>query len=165
MISKQEINQQVSVLADKISKDYKGQDPLFIIILNGSFIFAADLLRALTIPAEMSFVKLSSYSGMQSSDSVLTDIGLKENPEGRHIVIVEDIVDTGKTLFSFLPELQKHRPASIKIAALLCKPEALTCDIKADYVCFEIPNKFVVGYGLDYNGMGRNLPDIYELAQ
>ena len=137
---------------------------MFIIILNGSFIFAADLLRALSIHAEMSFVKLSSYSGTTSSGNILTEIGLKENPEGRHIIIVEDIVDTGKTLFAFIPELEKRHPASIKIAALLSKPEALACDIKADYVGFEIANKFVVGYGLDYDGLGRNLPDVYELA-
>jgi len=164
LISKEEISTRVLELAERISREYAGLNPLFIIVLNGSFIFAADLLRALSIPAEMSFVKLSSYSGTSSTGNILTEIGLKENPEGRHIIIVEDIVDTGRTLFAFIPEIEKHHPASVKIAALLSKPEALACDIHADYVCFEIANKFVVGYGLDYDGLGRNFPDIYEVV-
>lgn len=151
-------------LGKEIDADYKGLNPLFIGILNGSFIFAADLFRAISIPAEISFVKLASYKGTSSTGNVVTAIGMEENISGRHIIIVEDIIDTGRTMHAFIPELLQRQPASIKIAAFLSKPEALLYpDIKVHYTGFSIPNKFVVGYGLDYDGMGRNLPDLYVL--
>lgn len=155
---------QVKVLAAQISEDYKGKKPLFIAVLNGSFLFAADLFRNLTIEAEISFIKLASYKGTTSTGNVITAIGLEESLHERHIILVEDIIDTGKTLHGFLPQLQHQGTASIKIAALLTKPEALLYPVHADYTGFEIPNKFVVGYGLDYDGLGRNIPEIYQLA-
>lgn len=154
----------ITELGKEIDADYKGLNPLFIGILNGSFIFAADLFRAISISAEISFVKLASYKGTSSTGNVVTAIGMEENLSGRHIIIVEDIIDTGRTMHAFIPELLQRQPASIKIAAFLSKPEALLFpDIKVHYTGFSIPNKFVVGYGLDYDGMGRNLPDLYVL--
>lgn len=158
------IRRRVAALGQQLSNDYNGLDPLFIGILNGSFIFAADLFRSITIEAEISFIKLASYKGTSSTGHVITAIGLDENIRDRHIVIVEDIVDTGKTMNAFLPELHDRRPASVKIATFLTKPAALVHDIKVDYYCFEVENKFVVGYGLDYDGQGRNLPALYQLA-
>jgi hypoxanthine phosphoribosyltransferase len=162
-ISSERIHEQVTALARKINTEYNGKKPLLIGILNGSFIFASDLFRALSIEAEISFIKLVSYKGTTSSGNVITSIGLEEDLLGRHIIIVEDIIDTGKTLSSFLPEIHHRQPASLKIAAFLSKPTALQYDIKADFTAFEIENKFVVGYGLDYDGLGRNLPDLYIL--
>jgi hypoxanthine phosphoribosyltransferase len=132
-------------------------------VLNGSFVFAADLFRQLTIEAEISFIKLASYKGTTSTGNVITAIGLDNNLDDRHIIIVEDIIDTGKTLYSFLPEMHSRHIASLKIATLLSKPDALQYDVKADYIAFEIENKFVLGYGLDYDGLGRNLPELYVL--
>ncbi|MCW3122715.1 MAG: hpt [Flavipsychrobacter sp.] len=162
-ISKEEICQRVAAIAAQINIDYAGKRPLMLGILNGSFIFAADLFRGLTIDAEISFIKLASYKGTSSTGHVVTAIGMEEDLHGRHIIIVEDIIDTGKTIHSFLPELKHRQPASIRIATFLAKPEALQHDVKADYTAFEIENKFVVGYGLDYDGFGRNLPDLYVL--
>jgi len=164
-ISEEKIKERVRELAGKINLDYAGKKPLLIGILNGSFIFAADLFRELIIEAEISFVKLASYKGISATGQVVTAIGLKEELHGRHVIIVEDIIDTGKTLYSFLPGLYKQHPASISIAALLTKPEALEVDMKADHCGFEIENKFVVGYGLDYDGLGRNLPRLYILKE
>ena len=162
-ISKEQIKQRVSELAEKINISYAGKKPLMIGILNGSFIFAADLFRELTIEAEISFIKLASYKGTSTTGHVVTAIGMEEDLHGRHIIIVEDIIDTGKTLSSFLPEIHHRQPASVKIAALLTKPDARQYDVRADYSAFEIENKFVVGYGLDYDGLGRNLPGLYIL--
>lgn len=155
----------VQSIGAQIDKDYEGQDPLFIGVLNGAFIFAADLFRVLNINAEISFVKLASYEGTSSTGEVVTAIGLKEDVKDRHVIVVEDIVDTGKTLSKFIPQVLEQSPASLKIATFLTKPEALKHNVKADYVGFEIPNKFVVGYGLDYNGQGRNLTDLYQLVE
>ncbi len=162
-ITSENIRHRVGEIAAEISKDYSGEKPLLIAILNGSFIFAADLLRALNLDCGISFVKLASYKGTTSTGNVITAIGLEENLKGRHVIIVEDIIDTGKTLSAFLPEIFQRGPASVKIATFLTKPDALQHDIKANYVAFEIENKFVVGYGLDYDGHGRNLPDLYVL--
>ena len=162
-LSSKSIQLRVKEMADAINKDYSGKKPLFIAILNGSFMFAADLFRHLTINAELCFIKLASYKGMKSSGKVVTSIGLEEDIFGKDVVIVEDIVDTGKTLQRFLPKLIHQQPKSLKIAALLHKPDATEFPLKLDYVGFTIPNKFVVGYGLDYDGLGRNLKEIYQL--
>ncbi len=159
------ISQRVQELGEQISREYEGLRPLFLAVLNGSFVFASDLFRSLEIEAEISFIKLASYRGTSSPGNVVTAIGLEEQLNGRHVILLEDIIDTGKTLDSFLPEIRNRQPASLKIAAFLTKPEALQYDIKADYVGFEVPDKFVVGYGLDYDGLGRNLPELYELAE
>lgn len=163
-IEKEKIAARVQELGRQIDADYAGKNPLFLAILNGSFIFAADLFRAITVAAEISFIKLASYKGTSSTGNVITAIGMEESLSGRHVVILEDIIDTGKTLSSFLPELMQRQPASLKIATFLSKPEALQYDVKADYVGFEIENRFVLGYGLDYDGHGRNLPELYQLA-
>jgi hypoxanthine phosphoribosyltransferase len=162
-LSEAEIQQKVSEIAHKINNDYKGLNPLFISILNGSFMFAADLFKHLTIDSEICFIKLASYKGMKSSGHIITAIGLDQDLYNRHVIIIEDIVDTGKTLDVFLPKLHHQQPASLKIAALLHKPEATEKPITIDYLGFSIPNKFVVGYGLDYDGLGRNLKEIYQL--
>ncbi|MBS1566901.1 MAG: hypoxanthine phosphoribosyltransferase [Bacteroidetes bacterium] len=163
-LSAAEITQKIQLMADAINRDYAGKRPLFIAILNGSFMFAADLFKAVTIDAEICFIKLASYKGTKSSGQVITAIGLDTDLIDRHVVILEYIVDTGKTLSEFLPQLQHHHPASLKIAALLHKPEATVYPIKIDYLGFSIPNKFVLGYGLDYDGLGRNIREIYQLV-
>jgi len=163
-LSEKEIQETVKKIADRLNQDYKDRRPLFIAILNGSFMFAADLFKYLTIEAEISFIKLVSYKGMKSSGNVITAIGLEMDLFGREVVIVEDIVDTGKTLHQFLPKLDHQQPKSMKIAALLHKPEATQFPLQIDYLGFSIPNKFVVGYGLDYDGLGRNYKEIYQLA-
>ncbi len=165
-ITREAIQARVAELAQMINKDYEGRSPLMLGILNGSFIFAADLFRGLTIDASISFIKLASYKGTSSTNHVVTAIGLEEDIHGRDIIIVEDIIDTGKTLSSFLPEIYHRNPASVKIATFLVKPTALKHpEVKADYTAFEIENKFVLGYGLDYDGAGRNLPDLYILNE
>lgn len=158
------IQKRIKELADTISNDYKGRKPLFIAILNGSFMFAADLFKHLSIEAEICFIKLASYKGMKSSGNVVTSIGLEDDLFGKEVIIVEDIVDTGKTLHNFLPKLEHQQPKSMKIATLLHKSEAIEYPLNLDYVGFDIPNKFVVGYGLDYDGLGRNLKEIYQLV-
>lgn len=155
----------IKEIAGELNKDYSDKKPLFIAILNGSFMFAADLYKELHIDAEVCFIKLASYKGTKSTGHVITAIGLDMDLFGRDVVIVEDIVDTGKTLSEFLPQLHHQQPASLKIVALLHKPEATVFPITIDYLGFSIPNKFVVGYGLDYDGLGRNIPEIYKLIE
>lgn len=162
-ISEQAIQTKITELAQQLNKEYEGKRPMFLSILNGSFLFTADLFRQITIEAEVCFIKLASYKGTTSSGNVITAIGLDANVSGRDIIILEDIIDTGKTLHHFLPQLESSQPKSIKIAVLLNKKEALAYPIKVDYACFDIPNKFVVGYGLDYDGLGRNTKEIYQL--
>jgi len=163
-ITAQQIDEQVKKLAGDINKDYAGKRPLFIAILNGSFMFAADLFKEITIDAEICFIKLASYKGTKSTGNVITSIGLDEPLKDRHVIIVEDIVDTGKTLHEFLPQLFNQQPASLKIAALLHKPDALAYPVKIDYLGFNVPDKFLLGYGLDFDGLGRNLREIYQLT-
>lgn len=164
-ISQEDIAQRITILGKQIALDYKGEFPLFIVILNGAFVFAADLIRSCPIESEITFVRLSSYEGTSSSGKVKSIVGLKEDIKDRTIIIVEDIVDTGQTLFQLLPQLIEQEPKRIKIVTLLDKKEARTHEVPVDYSGFEIPNKFVVGYGLDYDGLGRNLPDIYQLSK
>jgi hypoxanthine phosphoribosyltransferase len=163
-ITSAEIEQQVVRVATEINRDYEGKRPVFIAILNGAFIFAADLFKYISTEAEICFIKLASYKGVRSSGKVITAIGLDVDLYGRDVIIVEDIVDTGKTLAQFLPQLEHHHPASLRIASLLHKPDAMTHPIKIDYLGFTIPNKFVIGYGLDYDGLGRNIKEIYQLV-
>lgn len=157
------ILEKVQELAAQLDKDYAGKSPLFIAILNGSFMFTADLFKALTIEAEICFIKLASYKGTKSTGQVVTAIGLDMDINGRHVVILEDIIDTGKTMNEFLPQLRHQQPASLKIAVLLHKPDATVFPVTIDYCCFSIPNKFVLGYGLDYDGLGRNIRELYQL--
>ncbi len=164
-ISASEIESVVNMLAEKINADLEGKNPLFVCVLNGVFLFAADLLRKIETPCEVSFIKVSSYEGIASTGILQTQIGLKEDIKGRTIVLVEDIIDSGNTIANLLPILEKGQPAEIKIATLLFKPSAFKKDFKIDYIGMEIPNEFVVGYGLDYNGLGRNLPEIYKLVE
>ena len=163
MISAEKIQSRVKEIAAEINTQYQGKQPLFLGVLNGAFLFMADLFKNINLQCEISFIKVSSYSGTASSGQVKNLIGLTENIAGRDIIVVEDIVDTGDTMKYLLDELKKQHPASVKLATILFKPEALRQDVKPDYVGFEIPPAFVVGYGLDYDGSGRNLNDIYVL--
>jgi hypoxanthine phosphoribosyltransferase len=157
------IDAAVQRVAGEINHDYEGKDPLFLAILNGSFIFAADLLRKITIPCRISFVKLASYSGTTSKKQIDELIGLNEDINGKHVIIVEDIVDTGLTIDKLLTDLKHFNPASVRLACFTFKKDAFQKDFQIDYLGITIPDEFVVGYGLDYDGYGRNLPDIYKL--
>ena len=164
-LSAEDIQSSIKKLAVKLDDEYKNKTPLLISILNGSFMFAADLFKYLSIPAEICFIKLASYKGTSSTGHIVTSIGLDTEIANRDVIILEDIVDTGKTMNHLIPQLNNQHPASLKIAALLYKPDAKKYEIQVDYYCFSIPNKFVVGYGLDYDGLGRNIPSIYQLKE
>lgn len=164
-IEKERIAARVKELASQIKQDCAGTVPLFICVLNGAFPFAADLFRAADMDAEITFIRLKSYEGMASTGVVKQVIGLSEDIKDRTVIIVEDIVDTGKTIHNLINDLKTKQPKQIKIATLLFKPEALVCDVKPDYVGFEIPKKFVIGFGLDLDGMARNLEDVYQLKE
>lgn len=163
-LSAETIQENIVKVAERISSDLDGQNPLFLAVLNGSFMFASDLMKNITIPCQISFIKLASYEGMESGGKVREVFGLSEKIEGRTVVIVEDIVDSGRTMTQLLASLNTRNPKEIKIATFLYKPEALQCELDLDYVVFEVPNDFVVGYGLDYDGYGRNLGAVYSLA-
>ncbi|OFY84933.1 MAG: hypoxanthine phosphoribosyltransferase [Bacteroidetes bacterium RIFCSPLOWO2_12_FULL_35_15] len=160
-ITSTEIQQAVSEVATKINTDLKGKKPLFLAVLNGSFMFASDLLKKVTIDCEISFVKVASYEGTSSTGEIKGLIGMNEDIKGRTVVIVEDIVDTGNTVENVWNELKTKGAADVKIATLLFKPLAYTKTLPIDYIAIKVPNDFLVGYGLDYNGLGRNLADIY----
>lgn len=164
-LAAEEIAERVAAIASQLNTNYAGKRPLFIAILNGSFMFAADLFKKIDIEAEICFIKMASYRGLKSSGPVVTAIGLDIELFDRHVVIIEDIIDTGKTLNAFLPKLKYQQPASLSIVTLLHKPDAIIFPLQIDYTGFTIPSKFVVGYGLDYDGLGRNLPEIYRLAE
>ncbi len=163
-ISQQKIADAVKKLADTINSELKHETPVFLAVLNGSFMFAADLLKEITIPCEITFVKLASYQGTASSGMVSELIGLNENLSGRTVVIIEDIIDSGLTLERLTDMLEKKNVKQIKVATILLKPSSYTRSIKVDYIGFNIANDFVVGYGLDYEGLGRNLKEIHVLA-
>lgn len=160
-LAAEEIQKRVAEVGARISKDLEGKNPLFLAILNGSYVFAADLLRHITTPCEISFIRVSSYSGMESTGKLTEVIGLKENIEGRTVVIVEDIIDSGFTMEGLVNSLKAKNPADLRICTLLTKPGNMKVDLDIPYCAFEIPNDFIVGYGLDYDGYGRNLPAIY----
>lgn len=162
-ITNEQIRERVQGIARQIEADCADSNPLFLCVLNGAFPFASDLFRAVDIDAEISFIRLKSYEGVQSSGVIKEVIGLQDNIEGRTIVLVEDIIDTGHTMFNLLKTLREHNPADIKIATLLFKPDALARPIKPDYVGFKIPTRFIIGYGLDIDEKARNLNDIYVL--
>ena len=161
----EKIQERITILAQEMNEAYAEKSPLFIGVLNGAFMFASDLLQKVTVPCQITFVKMASYQGTASTGDVKELLGLRESIEGRHVVIIEDIVDTGLTMFKALGDLRKQNPASLEVATLLTKPDCLQKEIDMKYVGFEIPNKFVIGYGLDYDGYGRNLQDIYQLAE
>lgn len=163
-ISSERIQEAIQRMAEEINRDYKDKTPLFLAILNGSFIFAADLIRKITIPCNITFVKLASYSGTTSTNEVREMIGLNEDITGRHVIILEDIVDSGITLDHLIRDLEVLNPAEIKVACFTFKPEAFKKTFRIDYLGISIPNDFIVGYGLDYDGYGRNLPDIYKIV-
>lgn len=163
-LSSEKIQNRISELAKQISSDLNGTRPLFICVLNGAFIFTADLFKRITTEAEVTFIRVSSYEGMQSSGVVRNLVGISESLSGRTIVLVEDIIDTGDTAVYLIEEIRKQNPAKIYFASLLLKPKALRQKINIDYLGFEVPNDFLIGYGLDYDGLGRNLQDIYMLT-
>ncbi|MEN9444822.1 MAG: hypoxanthine phosphoribosyltransferase [Bacteroidota bacterium] len=164
-ITSESIQAEIDRVAAQINEDYQGTEVLFLGILNGSFMFVADLLKRIEVVSQLSFLKIASYEGMNSSGVSKELIGINENLNGRHIVVIEDIVDTGKTMIQILQQLTKYAPASIRVATLLYKPDACKVDLKIDYTVFTIPNDFIVGYGLDYDGYGRNLPEIYTVVK
>lgn len=165
-ITASDIDLAVANLAQNINTDYKDKTPIMLVVLNGAIIFASDLLKKLTIQCEVSCIKVSSYEGgLTSTNQVKSIIGLNTDIRNRDLIIIEDIVDTGLTITSLINQLNESNPASIKIAALTFKKDAYKLSTPIDYVAMEIPNKFVVGYGLDYDELGRNLPDIYQLSE
>jgi len=165
LISEKALQDRLDELAGKISSDFAGREVVFLGILNGAFLFAADLFKRINLQARISFVKLASYEGTSSSGTIKELIGWNEEIKNKSIVIVEDIVDTGNTLERIVDELLIRKASEIRVATMLFKPDAYTKDITLDYVGFEIPDNFVVGYGLDYDGYGRNLPSVYTLFE
>lgn len=164
-ISEADIKTRIKEVAARINKDMADKNPLFLGVLNGAFVFAADLMREVTIPCEISFVKLASYQGITSTGKVHEVLGINEDLTGRHIIVVEDIVDTGRTMKQMIESLGTRNPASVSICSLFVKPDKLEEDIDIKYPCFSIPNDFIVGYGLDYDQQGRNLKEIYTLVK
>ncbi len=163
LITEDKLQDRIATLGKSINQDYKGKEPLFIGILNGSFMFVADIMKSITLPSEISFVKLASYKEMTSSGTVKELIGLNENLFGRHVIVLEDIIDSGLTITSVMEQIKERGAASVAVATLLLKPEALKVEVEIKYTGFEIGNEFVVGYGLDYDGLGRNTTAIYQL--
>ena len=164
-IPAEEIAQRVKGVAERINKDYAGKRPLLIGVLNGCFMFVSDLMKNLEIECEVSFVKFSSYQGAETTGNVKQLLGLSESIEGRDVIVVEDIVDTGLTMHKMLETLEEKKPASLAVASLFLKPARLRVPVEVKYSAFEIPDRFIVGYGLDYDGLGRNLPDVYDVKE
>lgn len=159
------IQEHIKEVAARINKDYDGKMPIFLAVLNGAFMFASDLMKNITIPCEISFVKLASYQGIASTGKIKEILGINEDITGRHVIIVEDIVDTGRTMRQMVESLGTRNPGSISICSLFVKPEKLEEPMDIKYAAFEIPNEFIVGYGLDYDQQGRNLREIYTLVE
>lgn len=159
------IKERVKAVAMEISRDMEGKNPLLLGVLNGAFIFAADLMREMTIPCEISFVKLASYQGTTTTGTVTEVLGINEDLTGRHVIIVEDIVDTGLTMKRMIESLGTRNPASVSVCSLLVKPDKLEVELDLKYVAFKIPNEFILGYGLDFDQAARGLKDIYTLVQ
>jgi hypoxanthine phosphoribosyltransferase len=164
-LSKQQIAERIAQLSTQLNADFIDKQPLFLGVLNGAFMFCSDLLKEIQVPCELSFVKLSSYKGIESTGIVKELVGLNEDLSNRHVILVEDIVDTGNTLRHLRSDISIFEPASVSVVSLLFKPSAFKGDKHPEYVGFEIDDRFVVGYGLDFNGLGRNLPDIYQLSE
>lgn len=162
-ITSEQISERVRAIAAEISEEFRGRNPLIVCVLNGAFPFAADLFMNLDTDAQIAFVRLQSYSGTESTGTVRQVVGLTESVKDRPVVVVEDIIDTGRTMAQFLKDLEAQEPAEVKVATLLFKPDALQMPLEPDYVGFTIPSKFIIGYGLDLDGMARNLKDIYVL--
>ena len=164
-ITEAEIKERVKVLAQQISKDMEGKVPLFLGVLNGAFVFAADLMREMTIPCEISFVKLASYQGTTSTGKINEVLGINEDLSGRTVIIVEDIVESGLTMKRMIESLGTRNPAAVHICTLFLKPDKLKEDLDIDYVAFRIPDDFIIGYGLDYDHLGRELREIYTIVE
>ena len=164
-IHHEQIAERIATLADKLNADYKGKNPILIAILNGAFIFAADLVRHLTFDHEIQFVKYSSCDGMDTTGDVKELIGLSIDIKDRDVIVVEDIIDTGTTMYNILPKLKEKGVKSVEIAVLLMKPGKLQVPLDVKYCAMEIPNEFIVGYGLDYDGVGRNYKSIYVVKE
>lgn len=164
-IRNEKIQDRIKELGKTITEETRGKRPLFLVVLNGAFPFASDLFRSVETDAEITFVRLKSYEGTSTTGSVRKLMGLTEDIKGRDVIVVEDIVDTGHTIARLLDDLRAFEPASLKVATLLFKPESLQCDVRPDYVGFSIPPKFIIGFGLDLDGLARNLPDIYVLKE
>lgn len=162
-IAQETIEQGIKRVAHQMNEELDGKNPLFLAVLNGAFMFAGELMKEVSVPSEITFVRLASYQGTATTHRVQEVLGLNESIRGRSVIVVEDIVDSGNTMVALIAELMKHEPAEVKIATLLFKPAALRQDIAPDWVALEIPNDFIVGYGLDYDGYGRNLKDIYKV--
>lgn len=162
-IEQEVIEQGIKRVAHQMNVELDGKNPLFLGVLNGAFMFAGELMKEVSVPSEITFVRLASYQGTATTHRVQEVLGLNESIRGRSVIVVEDIVDSGNTMVALIAELMKHEPAEVKIATLLFKPAALRQDIAPDWVALEIPNDFIVGYGLDYDGYGRNLKDIYKV--
>ena len=164
-LTEKEILDRVKEVAEQINKDFENEDPIFMGILNGSFMFASDLYKNITIDSQITFLKLASYQGTASSGKIKRLIGINEDIKDKTVLVIEDIVDTGNTLDSIIKQLRGYEPKEIKIVTLLYKPKAYTKDFTIDYHCFSIPNDFILGYGLDYDGYGRNLKNIYKIIE
>lgn len=165
-LENEKIQARIKELGKQITADCQGQRPLFLCVLTGAFPFASDLFRSVDLPdAEIAFIRLKSYEGTSSTGVVKQVMGLDEDIEGRTVIVIEDIVDTGRTISNLIKDLQTKNPSDVKIATLLFKPESLKVDLKPDYVGFDIPSDFIIGYGLDLDGLARNLPDIWVLSQ
>ena len=164
-IPAEKIQARIQEIGTQLATQFANKNPLFVGILNGSFILTADLVRACPIRSEVTFIKVSSYEGLESTGTVTTQLDFQQDIRNRHVILVEDIIDTGGTLANLLPTIEKKAPASVTLVSLLVKPTALQHPLSIDYVGFEIPDKFVVGYGMDYQEQGRNLSAIYQLKQ
>lgn len=164
-IESQKIQEAIESIAKRMNNDLKGKDVIFLGILNGSFMFASDLYKLIEVPSQISFLKLASYQGTSTSGNVKRLIGVNEDLLGKTVVVLEDIVDTGITIENIIKQLKGYEPAEIKLATLLFKPAAMQTNVELDYVGIEIPNDFIIGYGLDYDGFGRNLADIYKIIE